>query len=133
MRELVNISTVSVIGVTGTMGANIAGIFASFGNAKVYCIGRDIEKVKNTIPRMAASVKAGSIATRLIPADYSMLDECVRQSDLVFESVADPSTACWTSMISSCNQNGCFEEAIDVFMQMQKDIQRIKWPLYQWI
>ncbi|KAL2349198.1 hypothetical protein Fmac_003198 [Flemingia macrophylla] len=38
----------------------------------------------------------------------------------VFESSADQSTACWTSMISSCNQNGCFEEAIDVFRQMQE-------------
>nr|KYP65785.1 hypothetical protein KK1_012051 [Cajanus cajan] len=38
----------------------------------------------------------------------------------VFESLADRSTACWTSMISSCNQNGCFEEAIHVFRQMQE-------------
>ena len=36
------IDTVTVIGATGTMGANVAGIFASFGNAKVYCIGRNI-------------------------------------------------------------------------------------------
>ena len=36
------IKTVTVIGASGTMGANIAGIFASFGNTKVYCIGRDI-------------------------------------------------------------------------------------------
>ena len=42
------IKTVTVIGVTGTMGANIAGIFASFGDGKVYCVGRDIEKVKKT-------------------------------------------------------------------------------------
>ena len=47
-----DIQTVTVIGVTGTMGANVAGIFASFGDAKVYCLGRDIEKVKKTIPRM---------------------------------------------------------------------------------
>ena len=39
---MLDIQTVTVIGVTGTMGANIAGIFASFGDAKVYCIGRDI-------------------------------------------------------------------------------------------
>lgn len=47
---MLNIQTVTVIGATGTMGANISGIFASFGAAKVYCIGRDIEKVKRTIP-----------------------------------------------------------------------------------
>ena len=46
-----NIKTVTVIGVTGTMGSNVAGIFASFGNAKVYCVGRDTQKVKKTIPR----------------------------------------------------------------------------------
>lgn len=80
------IRTVTVIGVTGTMGANVAGIFASFGDAKVYCIGRDIEKVKNTIPRIVKSVRADSIRKNLIPADFSMLEKCVTESDLVFES-----------------------------------------------
>ena len=83
---MLDIQTVTVIGVTGTMGANIAGIFASFGDAKVYCIGRDIEKVKKTIPRIVKSVKADVIATNLVPADFSMLEKCVADSDLVFES-----------------------------------------------
>ena len=83
---MINIRTVTVIGVTGTMGANVAGIFASFGDAKVYCVGRDIEKVKKTIPRIVKSVKADAIAKNLIPADFSMLEECVKESDLVFES-----------------------------------------------
>ena len=81
-----NIKTVTVIGVTGTMGANVAGIFASFGDAKVYCVGRDIEKVKKTIPRIVKSVKADAIAKNLVPADFSMLEKCVAESDLVFES-----------------------------------------------
>lgn len=80
------IRTVTVIGATGAMGANISGIFASFGDAKVYMLGRDIEKVKRTIPRVIKSVRADSIAKNLIPADFSMLDECVKASDLVFES-----------------------------------------------
>ncbi len=83
---MLKINTVTVIGVTGTMGANIAGIFASFGEAKVYCVGRDIEKVRRTIPRIVKSVKADAISKKLIPADFSTLEECVRQSDLVFES-----------------------------------------------
>ena len=83
---MMNIQTVTVIGVTGTMGANVAGIFASFGNAKVYCVGRDIEKVKKTIPRIVKSVKADAIANNLVPADLSMLEKCVEESDLVFES-----------------------------------------------
>lgn len=83
---MMNIQTVTVVGVTGTMGANVAGIFASFGNATVYCVGRDLEKVKKTIPRIVKSVKADAIAKNLIPADYSMLEKCVAESDLVFES-----------------------------------------------
>lgn len=84
-----DIKTVTVIGVTGTMGANVAGIFASFGNAKVYCVGRDIEKVKKTIPRIVKSVRADAIKENLIPADFSMLEQCVSDSDLVFESAAE--------------------------------------------
>ena len=80
------IKTVTVIGVTGTMGANIAGIFAAFGDAKVYCVGRDIEKVKKTIPRIVKSVKADAIAKKLIPVDYDSLEQCVADSDFVFES-----------------------------------------------
>lgn len=83
------IRKVTVIGVTGTMGANIAGIFASFGDATVYIHGRDIEKVKNTIPRIVKSVRADCIADRLIPADFSMLPSCVADSDLIFESSAE--------------------------------------------
>lgn len=84
-----NIRTVTVVGVTGTMGANVAGIFASFGDAKVYCVGRDIEKVKKTIPRIVKSVKADAIAKNLIPADFTMLAHCVAESDLVFESSSE--------------------------------------------
>ena len=83
------IDTVTVIGATGTMGANVAGIFASFGNAKVYCIGRNIEKVKSTIPKIVKSVKADAIRHNLIPADLSMLESCVADSDLVFESTKE--------------------------------------------
>lgn len=86
---MINIKTVTVIGATGTMGANIAGIFASFGNAKVYLVGRDIEKVKRTIPRIIKSVKADAIAKNLQPADFSMLEECVSKSELIFESSAE--------------------------------------------
>lgn len=86
MEKNLNIHTVTVIGVTGTMGANIAGIFASFGDAKVYCIGRDIEKVKKTIPRIVKSVKADAIRKNLIPVDFSSLEACVADSDLIFES-----------------------------------------------
>ncbi len=83
------IKTVTVIGATGTMGANVAGIFASFGDAKVYCVGRSIDKVRQTLPRIVRSVRADSIMKNLVPADFSMLEECVRESDLVFESSSE--------------------------------------------
>ncbi len=86
---MLEIHTVTVIGVTGTMGLNIAGIFASFGNAKVYCVGRDILRVKKTIPQIVKSVKADAIMKNLIPADFSMLGRCVEESDLVFESIKE--------------------------------------------
>ncbi len=86
---MLNVKTVTVVGVTGTMGANVAGIFASFGNAKVYCVGRDLEKVQKTIPRIVKSVRADAISKNLFPADFSMLKQCVEESDLVFESVAE--------------------------------------------
>lgn len=86
---MLNIETVTVVGATGTMGANVAGIFASFGDARVYCVGRDIEKVKKTIPRIVKSVKADAIAKNLIPAEFSMLEKCASESDLIFESVAE--------------------------------------------
>lgn len=84
-----NIKTVTVVGANGTMGANISAIFASFGNAKVYMVSRDIEKSKKAAAKAARSVRAEVILKNLVPADYSMLAECVAESDLVFESTAE--------------------------------------------
>jgi 3-hydroxyacyl-CoA dehydrogenase len=84
-----HIKTVTVIGANGTMGRNISGIFASFGGATVYMISRDIKNAINSTSIAAFSVKAGSISRRLIPKDYSSLSECIRESDLVYESVSE--------------------------------------------
>lgn len=86
MRE---IRTVTVLGSNGTMGANVAAIFASFGGAKVYMVSRDIEKSRLAADRACKSVRAGSIKRNLVPADYSMLEKCVAESDLIFESTAE--------------------------------------------
>lgn len=86
MRE---IRTVTVVGANGTMGTNVSAIFASFGNAKVYMVSRDIEKSKKAAEKACKSVRADSIRNNLIPADYSMLEQCVSESDLVFESTAE--------------------------------------------
>ena len=86
---MLNVRTVTVIGATGTMGANVAGVFALFGDAKVYCVGQDIEKVKQTIPRIIQSVKTDKVVKNLIPVDMSMLEQCAAESDLVFESAKE--------------------------------------------
>lgn len=83
------INTVTVIGANGAMGSGVSGIFASFGNAKVYMVSRDIKKSRIAADKAAQSIRAGSICKNLIPADYSMLNSCISKSDFVFESVAE--------------------------------------------
>lgn len=83
------IKVVTVIGANGTMGYNASAIFASFGNAKVYMVSRDIQKSRNAIDKAVRAVKSDSIRKNLIPCDYSSLPECVENSDLIFESVSE--------------------------------------------
>ena len=83
------INTVTVIGANGTMGANVAALFAAFGNAKVYMVSREIEKSQQAITKATRSVRADSIAKNMIPVDYTSLTDCVSKSDLIFESVAE--------------------------------------------
>ena len=86
------INTVTVIGANGTMGINACAMFASFGNAKVYMISRDIQKSRNAIEKAIRAVRAESIRDNLIPCDYLSFGKCVSESDLVFESVAEDLT-----------------------------------------
>ncbi len=79
-----DIQTVTVVGANGTMGTNVSGIFASFGNAKVFLVSRDIEKSKAAIAKACRTVRADSNAAHMVPADYSMLGECGGDADLVF-------------------------------------------------
>lgn len=88
-KNSLNVKTVSVVGANGTMGRNISAIFASFGNAKVYMVSRSLEKSKQAIETAYQSVRAESVKNNMIPADYSMLKQCVEESDIVFESSAE--------------------------------------------
>lgn len=83
------IHTVTILGANGTMGRNIAAIFASFGGAQVYLVSRTKEKSIRAKDKAYQSVRAESVKEKMIPADYSELDECIRQSDLVFEACAE--------------------------------------------
>ena len=86
---MLQIDTVTVVGANGTMGRNISAIFASFGAATVYMVSRSIEKSTAAIEVASKSVRAGSIARRMVPKDYGSLVECVSESDLVFEACAE--------------------------------------------
>ncbi|CAJ2648068.1 unnamed protein product [Trifolium pratense] len=59
----------------------------------------------------------GSLSNSLIVM-YSQCGYLCRAKRL-FEYLDNRSTSCWTSMISSYNQNECFEEAMEVFIKMQ--------------
>ncbi|RHR31840.1 3-hydroxyacyl-CoA dehydrogenase family protein [Clostridium sp. AF19-22AC] len=83
------IKKVTVLGANGTMGSNASAIFASFGNATVYMVARNKEKALQAVARVVKAVKCESIKRNLIPSDYSSLEECIENSDLVFESVSE--------------------------------------------
>ena len=84
-----NINTVTVIGANGTLGKEISGIFASFGNAKVYMVARTKEKAELARKEAAFSVKALSVEENLIPKTYEDLKSCIKESDIIFESIVE--------------------------------------------
>ena len=84
---MMTIKKVTVIGANGTVGSQVAGIFASFGGAQVYLISK--EKSEQAVLKASLSVKAISIESRLIPKTYDDLKNCIEDSDLIFESVSE--------------------------------------------
>lgn len=84
-----NINTVTVLGANGTMGSNISAIFASFGNAKVYMVARDLKSAEKGKENAILSIKAESIRDRLVTKTYDDLEEIIPKSDLIFESVSE--------------------------------------------
>lgn len=89
MCKNLDIKTVTVVGANGTMGRNVSAIFASFGHAKVYMVSRDLKKSEEAKNIAYQSVRAESTKNNMFAADYSMLESCVAESDLVFESSAE--------------------------------------------
>ena len=81
--------TISILGANGAMGKNIAGIFASYGSAKVYLLTRTMEKSQNAIDKAVESVRSESIRKNMIPKTYDDIEECIKNSDLVFESLSE--------------------------------------------
>lgn len=83
------INTVTIIGANGAMGSAVAGIFASFGEAKVNIVCRDIVKSKKAVEVAIKSVRAECIKERLVPRTFDNIKECIEESDWIFESVAE--------------------------------------------
>lgn len=83
------IGTVSILGANGNMGSQCAGVIAGFGNAKVFMIARTIEKANEGISKAIDSIKSDSIQTQLIPKTYELLENCLSQSDWIFELASE--------------------------------------------
>lgn len=83
------INTVTILGANGTMGKNIAAIFASFGNCEVYMMCRSMEQAEIARCAAAKTVRADSILKRLVPVTYDEIPDVIPKSDLIFESVAE--------------------------------------------
>ena len=86
------VRNVTVLGANGTMGRNVAAIFASFGNANVFLVSRTLEKSEIAKEKAFLSVRAESIKDRMFPKDYTQLSECAAQSELIFEACAEDVT-----------------------------------------
>lgn len=86
---MIDINVVTILGANGAMGRNIAAIFASFGQAKVFLACRTIEKAKKAVEDAYNSVRAESILPNLIPITYDEIEQAIRESDLIFESLAE--------------------------------------------
>ena len=87
--DTLKIQTVTILGANGSMGRNVSGIFASFGNAKVYMMCRDLKKAEKAAHQAALSIKAEAVQHNIVPCDYSQMEECLADSDLIFESVRE--------------------------------------------
>ncbi len=86
---MLNIKVVTILGANGAMGRNISAIFASFGQAKVFLACRTKEKAIKAVEDAYNSVRAESILPNLIPIDYSEIESAIKESDLIFESLAE--------------------------------------------
>ena len=86
---MLKINNVVVIGATGAVGKTVSGIFASFGNARVYMVGRDISKLEKAKRDAALSVKSITVEDNLIVKSIDELEECILDSNFIFESVSE--------------------------------------------
>lgn len=83
------LNTVTVIGANGLMARNISGVFASEAGAKVYMMCRQKDKGEQAKAALLASDKFDLDSEKLIVVDYSEMQRCFAESDLIFESIKE--------------------------------------------
>lgn len=84
-KRMIKIKTVTILGANGAMGSHCAGIIAGFANVKIFMIARDLTKARQGIETAKDSIKSDVIDKLFIPKTYKDLEECVSQSDWIFE------------------------------------------------
>lgn len=80
---------ITIIGANGIMGINISGLLATYGQAKVYMACRSLDKAKLAANKAVEVIKSDSRCVNIIPVTYDELEDCIRQSDWIIESVAE--------------------------------------------
>lgn len=83
------IRNITVIGANGALGVGVSSIFASFGNCKVNMVARTMEKANKAIEDAGKSVKAYSVCSNMRPYTYDNLEECIKESDFVIETIIE--------------------------------------------
>ncbi len=83
------IKEITVIGANGALGVGVSAIFASFGDVKVNMISRSMEKSVIAIEKAGNSVKALKVCGNMKPYTYENLEECLKRSDYVIETIVE--------------------------------------------
>lgn len=83
------IKTIAVLGANGNMGSKMSAIFACFGNAEVYMIGRSTVSLKKAMIDAKLSIRSDIIEKHLHILTYEDANDVIGRSDLIFESVAE--------------------------------------------
>lgn len=83
------IKEITVVGANGALGVGVSAIFASFGDVKVNMISRSMEKSVIAIEKAGNSVKALKVCGNMKPYTYENLEECLKRSDYVIETIVE--------------------------------------------
>ena len=83
------IETVTIIGANGVVGSGVARLLAGTNQVKTFLVSRSKEHSTNTIAKVFEESKNPKALGPMIACDYSDLNQCIFESDWIFESVAE--------------------------------------------